>query len=127
VDSARNIFVTGTTVSGDFPTQDAIQPAIASSGPEDLYSVQSAFVTVLAPSGGSLLYSTYLGGVGQDLGADIVADGKGNAYITGFMTSRNFPKTPGAFHSPGGLFDAFIAKIHSASIQRAEQAARARR
>lgn len=126
VDPAGNIFVTGTTVSDDFPTQDAIQPKIASSGPEDLYSVQSAFVTVLAPSGGSLLYSTYLGGVGQDLGADIVTDGKGNAYVTGFMTSKNFPRTPGAFHSSGGLFDAFIAKIHSASIDRADKAARAR-
>jgi hypothetical protein len=126
VDAARNIFVTGTTVSDDFPTQDAIQPAIASSGPEDIYSVQNAFITVFAPNSRSLLYSTYLGGVGQDLGADIVTDGSGNAYITGFMTSKNFPRTNGAFHSAGGQFDTFIAKIHSVPIARAEREARAR-
>jgi hypothetical protein len=126
VDAARNVFVTGTTVSDDFPTQSAIQRAIASSGPDNIYSVQSAFVTVLTPSGGSLRYSTYLGGMGQDLAADIAVDGSGNAYITGFMTSKDFPRTSGAFHTGGGQFDAFIAKIHSTPIAHAEEAARAK-
>jgi hypothetical protein len=89
--------------------------------------VQNAFISVLAPSGGSLLYSTYLGGVGQDLGADIVVDGKGNAYITGFMTSKNFPRTSGSFHSAGGQYDTFIAKIHSVPIARTEKEARVRK
>lgn len=127
VDEARNVFVTGTTVSDDFPVQDAIQPTIASSGPDDIFSVQNAFISVLAPGGGSLLYSTYLGGVGQDLGADIVVDGKGNAYVTGFMTSKNFPRTSGSFHSAGGQYDTFIAKIHSVPIARTEKEARVRK
>ena len=42
-----------------------------------------AFVTKLSPAGNSLVYSTYLGGSGDDRGYGIAVDGAGSAYVTG--------------------------------------------
>ena len=50
-----------------------------------------AFVTKLSSSGNSLIYSTYLGGGGDDYGYGIAVDGSGNAYVTGYTDSSNFP------------------------------------
>src|SRR3989454_9366094 len=56
-----------------------------------------------------LAYSTYLGGSGGDQGFGIAADAVGNAYVTGFTGSTNFPTTAGAFG--GGGVDAFVTKL----------------
>src|SRR3989442_1273070 len=56
-----------------------------------------------------LAYSTYLGGSGGDQGFGIAADAVGNAYVTGFTGSTNFPTTAGAFG--GGAGDAFVTKL----------------
>src|SRR5262245_25257658 len=90
VDSAGNAYVTGFTNSSDFPTTG---PAFQSVFGGDL----DAFVTTLNASGSALLYSTYLGGSGSDGGRGIALDGSGNAYITGFTASSDFPTAPGAF------------------------------
>jgi hypothetical protein len=69
-----------------------------------------------------LTYSTYLGGIGRDLGQAIAVDASGNAYVTGGTTSANFPTTAGAFqvtYDPGfceGAIgdlceDAFVTKL----------------
>ena len=59
-----------------------------------------------------LVYSTYLGGVYNDQGYDIAVDGSGNAYVTGWTTSSNFPTTPGAYDPTyNGGSDAFVAKF----------------
>src|SRR3989441_1834599 len=57
-----------------------------------------------------LVYSTYLGGSGNDFGDDIAVDALGNAYITGATFSTNFPTTVGAFQ--GGGNDAFVTKLN---------------
>ena len=81
-DSSGNIYVTGTTGSSDFPIANAFQPIGHGS---------DAFVSKLTP-GGSLIYSTYLGGAsGVNRGFGIAADSSGNAYVTGSTTSTSFP------------------------------------
>jgi hypothetical protein len=62
-----------------------------------------------------LVYSTFLGGNGFDLGFGIAIDTAGNTYVTGFTSSTDFPTTPGAFDSTfGGNRDAFVTKLDAA-------------
>jgi transposase len=58
-------------------------------------------------------YSTFLGGVGTDIGEAIAVDGRGRAYVTGFTFSADYPTTAGAFDTTfnGGLVDAFVTKL----------------
>jgi beta-propeller repeat-containing protein len=107
VDAGGNAYVTGLTDSTNFPTLNAIQSTFAG-GDRD------AFVTKINPMGTGLVYSTYLGGTGDDVGFGIALDGlpSPNAYVTGVTASVNFPTTPGAFQtSNAGSYDAFVAKI----------------
>jgi hypothetical protein len=112
VDAAGNAYVAGFTGSTDFPTTPgAFQTALG--GTED------AFVAKLDPTGASLVYSTYLGGSGEDIGRGIALDTlvNPNAYVTGHTGSRDFPKTPGAFQpNYGGDLDIFVTKITEAAI-----------
>ena len=98
VDAGGNAYVTGYTDSTNFPTQNALYPRIGSlydTGAKT-YAVD-AFVTELNPTGDALVYSTYLGGNSMDAACGIALDSVGNAYITGYTYSTNFPVTPGAF------------------------------
>jgi Beta-propeller repeat len=102
VDTAGSAYVTGTTLSTNFPTQDPYQ-----SGPVVQNEV---FVTRLAPSGSALAFSTYLLGNGGDIGSGIAVDGQGHAYVTGTTSSTNFPTTnPYQLDQPGD--DAFVTKL----------------
>ena len=66
----------------------------------------------LTPTGKALIYSTYLGGSGEDLGISIAVDGVGNVYVSGGTDSPNFPTTAGALQPTfGGVEDAFVAKL----------------
>jgi uncharacterized repeat protein (TIGR01451 family) len=110
IDNSGNIYITGTTGSTTFPTQNPYQPATA--GLEDV------FVTKLDPTGSSILYSTYIGGAGNDHGDGIFVDKtSGAAYVVGRADalSSNFPTTPGSFATTyrGGDFDAFVLKLNS--------------
>jgi hypothetical protein len=59
-----------------------------------------------------LVYSTYLGGSGGDIGFGIAVDAAGNAYVSGSTASSDFPTTPGAFDtSANGNDDAFVTKL----------------
>jgi Beta-propeller repeat len=109
IDSGGNAYVTGGTFSTDFPTTvGALQTA--NGGGRD------AFVTKLNAAGSALVYSTYLGGSGDDIGFDIKVDAGGNAYLTGPTSSANFPTTVGSLQPgfAGGADDAFVAKINPA-------------
>ena len=97
--------MTGFTGSTNFPTTAG---AFQTTGGATV----DAFVTKLNPTGSLLVYSTYLGGSGVDDGLGITVDARGNAYVTGFTGSTNFPTTAGAFQTTGGgREDAFVAKI----------------
>jgi hypothetical protein len=106
VDGAGNAYVTGFTSSTDFPTTAGVYRT-SSAGNED------GFVLKLDPSG-ALVYSTYLGGTGRDFATAIAIDGSGNAYVTGYTNSTNFPIVAGGLQSTngGGAFDAFVTKLN---------------
>jgi PKD repeat protein len=106
IDENRNVFVTGSTSSTDFPTFLPLQGS--------LRGTTNAFVLKLGPSGDTIIYSTYLGGDNIDNGNAIAIDPQGNAYITGTTTSVNFP-TINEFHTYNlnGAQAAFVSKIDS--------------
>jgi hypothetical protein len=95
LDSSGNAYITGDTSSTDFPvTPGAFQntPRSGNTGYPD-----HGFVTKLSADGSTLLYSTYLGGSGQELPLGVGVDASGNAYVTGGTTSPDFPTTSSAF------------------------------
>ncbi|HXK11047.1 MAG TPA: SBBP repeat-containing protein [Vicinamibacteria bacterium] len=104
VDAAGNAYVTGETTSTNFPTTGPPFQA-ANAGGHD------AFVAKLSPTA-NLVYSTYLGGKGYDVGWAISVDASGDAYVTGTTDSTDFPMIGSPFQAaPGGGFDAFVAKL----------------
>src|SRR5439155_15870535 len=95
VDAAGQAHVAGYTLSRNFPTANAYQPAFGG-GDAD------AFVARLDGTGSRLIYSTYLGGSGSELGPGAYIVGRdpvvsialtpsGEAYVTGATSSPNFP------------------------------------
>ncbi len=114
VDAAGAAYVVGSTVSADYPTTaGAFQTAFG--------GISDAVVTKLSPSGSSLVYSTYLGGVDRDYGYGIAVDGTGAAFVVGKTigledrfgnSSDDFPTVAGGAQTTfGGGTDAFVAKV----------------
>jgi HYDIN/CFA65/VesB-like, Ig-like domain/Beta-propeller repeat/Cep192 domain 4/Abnormal spindle-like microcephaly-assoc'd, ASPM-SPD-2-Hydin len=114
VDSSGNVFVTGDTLSADFPTKAAFQPSFG--GGTD------GFVAKIKPAGAGpadLVYSTYLGGSDEDQGNAVAVDALGDAYVAGMTGSADFPVTTGALQGTcgtdgtcdGGLNDAFVTVL----------------
>jgi centrosomal CEP192-like protein/beta-propeller repeat-containing protein len=108
VDDGGNAYVTGATSSTDFPTTPGALHITYEGGPED------AFVTKINPSGTSLVYSTYLGGTGDDVGAGMALDSDGNAYIGGFTSSTDFPTLQAFQLANAGGYDAFVTELNAA-------------
>jgi len=104
VDPSGAAYVTGATNSRDFPLANALQPAY-------LGTIENAFVSKINPAGAALVYSTYLGGGGDDVGLGIAADAAGAAYVTGQTSSTNFPTTNALQAKPGSATDAFVSKL----------------
>ncbi|MFB3895065.1 MAG: SBBP repeat-containing protein [bacterium] len=105
LDNSGNAYTTGYTNSSFFPTTPGAFDTL-SNGSSDV------FVTKLNSTGTALIYSTYLGGEGEDEGYAITVDGSGCAYVTGYTESNHFPTTPGAFDtSYNGNGDIFITKL----------------
>jgi hypothetical protein len=103
VDSADNAYVTGITLSTNFPTSNPLQPTN--------HGVSDAFVAELDPTGATLLYSTYLGGSSNDYGQGIAVDSAGIAHVTGYTFSTDFPTSNPLQPTNHGRLDAFVAKI----------------
>jgi beta-propeller repeat-containing protein len=110
LDADGNAYVTGSAGANFTTTAGAFQ--LASGGGND------AFVTKLNSDGSALVYSTYLGGSGDEGGNAIAVDAAGNAYVTGTTNSTNFPTTPDASQATyaGGydvytFRDAFVTKL----------------
>ncbi len=138
VDSAGSAYITGRTMSRDFPvTTGAAQAAYGGSGGvgnASDWAQGDAFVAKLNPAGSALVYATYLGGSADEAGAEIAIDSLGNAYIAGLTLSPNFPlstdalqKTNAGFGGQGFTLegavppvgiqntgDAFVAKLDAA-------------
>lgn len=103
VDHKNHLYVTGGTLSRDFPTLKAFQKKLA--GGWDSYALK------LHKSGKKLVYSTYLGGSGEDRGRGIAVDRKGNLYVSGHTSSANFPTKNPIFATLSGDFDIYAAKF----------------
>lgn len=109
VDGSGNAYVTGSTQSANFPVANALQGTLAGSS--------DAFVTKLDAAGATLVYSTFLGGAQSDAGQAIAVDGAGEAYVTGYTSSTDFPTSNPLQSSSGGGSDAFVAKLNAAGSQ----------
>ena len=105
VDPSGNAYVTGSTVSADFPVTAAAFQAKYGGGNAD------AFATKLDPTGATLLYSSFLGGTNTDIGYGIAVDPTGAAYIAGQTCSLDFPLANPLQAAPGGNCDAFVSKV----------------
>lgn len=98
-------YVTGSTVSPDFPVVGAVFQPKFGGGNAD------AFVAKLDPNGAAIVYSGYLGGTNTDSGYGIAADQAGNAYIAGQTCSLDFPLSNPEQNASGGNCDAFVSKV----------------
>jgi uncharacterized protein (TIGR03437 family) len=117
VDGSGNAYVVGYAFSTDFPvTSGAFQTTkhartgLGQSGAD-------AFVSKLNPTGGALVYSTYLGGSTASAASGVAVDGSGNAYVVGGTSGSDFPVTSGAFQTmnrSAGMQNGFVAKLNPA-------------
>ena len=103
VDAAGNLYVTGDTISSNFPTTSGAFQTTGSS---------AVYVTKVDAAGAGLVYSTYLGGSKASVGHGIAVDDAGNAYVTGRTESQDLP-TANGFQAAygGGSGDAFVIKL----------------
>lgn len=110
IDSSGNTYVAGQTASTNFPTVAGSYSTMNAGGFD-------AFVTKISADGSTLIYSTYVGGSGDDSGNAIAVDTSGNVFVAGqTASSTNFPTTTGAFQTSfgGGSLDAFVFELNSA-------------
>jgi hypothetical protein len=121
VDGNGNAYVAGQTSSADFPTAVPFQSVNSSLESTVVAPLGSAFVTKLNSSGSALIYSTYLGGSAGDAALAVAADASGDAYVTGYTWSSDFP-TSNALQlenaTTGGRgANAFVTKLNSAGSE----------
>ena len=116
-DAQGNAYVTGFTYSADFPVTagvvqshnagplgpTVVRVSITPFGPVAIDPGGDTFVAKFAPDG-TLLYSTLLGGSGEDVPALIAVDSSGSVFLAGATTSTDFPVTSGGLQSPSGTF-----------------------
>ncbi|MFC2101717.1 SBBP repeat-containing protein [Bacteroidota bacterium] len=109
VDASGQAYVTGMAASSDFPTTPGAYDTLPDAPHTD------AFITKLNSIGSELIYSTFLGGSNQDQGYGIAVDASGQAYVTGYTYSSDFPTTPGAYDQShnGGYSDVSVTKLNS--------------
>jgi hypothetical protein len=110
LDSSGNAYVVGTSYSMDYPTAGSRYDN-SHNGTRDIV------VTKLNKAGTALSYSTFLGGSGSDWGEGIAVDLYGNAYVTGYTFSTDFPTTPGAYSNSriGDSYDVIIGCLSTDS------------
>lgn len=100
VDGSGNVWVAGETVSPNFPTTpNALSQTFHGEIDSGPVRYGDAFVSKFDPTGGRLLYSTYLGGSAPDAAFGVAVDASGAAYVAGGTQSANFPTTPGAYQT----------------------------
>lgn len=128
LDPAGNIVVGGNTISSNFPvTSNSFQPVYHGENPNQnpFFYYGDGFITKLNPAGSALVFSTYLGGSGDDRVSSLTTDSTGAVYATGTTSSSDFPLTANAWQSGYGgpvstevaervVGDAFLVKLNPA-------------
>ncbi|MEA3190675.1 MAG: hypothetical protein QOD77_1257 [Thermoplasmata archaeon] len=109
LDGSGNAYVTGqVTDFSSFPVTAGAYDTTHNGGYE-------AYVVKLNAAGSGVAYSTYVGGSGYDYPQDIAVDSSGNAYVTGYTSSTNFPVTGGALQgTKSGGYDTFVLRLNAA-------------
>ena len=108
VDNSGNVYVVGITYSTDYPTTSGAYNESFNGGDDDV------FVTKLNALGSDLVYSTFLGGSGNEYGWGIVLDNANNIYVTGTTSSSDFPTTSNVFdESYNDNWDVFVTKLNA--------------
>ncbi|MCS7189640.1 MAG: SBBP repeat-containing protein [Bacteroidia bacterium] len=106
VNDSGYAYIVGSTFSADYDTSVGGFQTVYGGGKWD------AFITKLDVEGKELVYSTFIGGIGEDQGRAIVVDKNGHAYITGWTDSPNFPISSTAFQKTKAQWrDVFVAKF----------------
>jgi hypothetical protein len=103
LDTTGNTYVSGYTHSTNFPVHNAYQPTNHGGSDE--------FLTKLNASGSTVVYSTYLGGSGNERVGSVVVDAAGSAYLSGATSSSDFPTVNPIQLVNAGDFDGFVAKF----------------
>jgi hypothetical protein len=114
LDAESNVYVTGWS-NWSQPGGAPLFPATPGAFQATNAGVRDAFVTKLDPALSSLLYSTLLGGSGEDIGTGIAVDEMGTVYVVGRTASMDFPTANPVQPYPGGGQDAFIAALDLAA------------
>jgi RHS repeat-associated protein len=104
LDGNGNAYVAGST-TGSFPTTTGAAQTTYGGGTTD------AFITKVAAGGGSLSYSSYVGGSGADVAYGLALDSSGSVVLTGETSSTNFPTLNAPYSSNAGGNDAFLTKV----------------
>lgn len=103
IDKDGNYYILGTTRSPYFPLKKAFQ--------KNFGGYWDAWVAKINSSGNRLVYSSYIGGIGEEDGLAIDVDSKGYAYVTGCTYSEDFPLVNPIQNSFGGIIDAYVLKV----------------
>jgi hypothetical protein len=124
IDTQGYVYVAGKTFATNFPTKNPLQ--ISKRGAENF---TDGFLTKISPDGSALMYSTYLGGEKWDEVRAIVIDAQGNASVTGFTGSQDFPLKDSLQDTLGNgvcdvggyerwCYDAFVTQVNPAGALR---------
>jgi hypothetical protein len=122
VDAFGNVYVVGQTLSTQFAFSNSIPPGAFQTNFQGGTVNGDSFVAKLGSSGTNLIYFTYLGGSGNDGAVDLAVDAAGNAYVTGFTDSTNFPTINALYPNIAGSLDtnfhlypsdAFVTEVNS--------------
>jgi polyisoprenoid-binding protein YceI len=106
LDGSSNAYMTGYTTSTNFPTTaGAFQRVFGGS--------YDTFVTKLDGAGSALVYSTYLGGPGTQVGYDVAVDSSGHAFVTGYNYGGGFPTVSPTQAKNAGFYDAFVSVLNA--------------
>lgn len=108
VDPYGRAYLSGSTSSSDFPTADPYDGTLDGN--------YDAFVTVIESEGGSMAFSTFLGGSANDFSSGIALDGSANIYIVGGTASSDFPTLNAYDETFNGGSDVFVAKFGSLEV-----------
>ncbi len=105
LDGSGNAYVTGTTQASDFPVS-------AGAYDSTLNGSSDVFITKVNAAGTAIVFSTFLGGTGEDIGLSIALNTSNMVYVSGQTGSSSFPTTAGAYDASfNGSMDAFVAKL----------------
>ena len=109
VDASNNAYVAGQTSSTNFPTTTGAFQTTCDADCTD----NDAFASKFNSTGSALLYSTFLGGTGEQEAFALALDSSNDLYVTGRTSAADFPLTRGSFQTAfGGVFDAYVTELN---------------